>query len=102
MSRLRTGRPLTALDRVEEAAVVPLDAMQEQIVASMRTRWIIGEPEAAATQVRDLAARFAVDEVMISAGAGLRMDEPADSSAARRRTVELLAAELLAPTPQPA
>jgi hypothetical protein len=33
---------------------------------------------------------------MISAGAGLRIGEPADSSAGRRRTLELLAAELMA------
>jgi len=102
MSRLRTGRPLTALDRVEEAAVVPLDAMQEQIVESMRSRWVIGEPAAAAAQVRAFADRYGVDEVMISAGAGLRVDEPADSSAARRRTLELLAAELFAIAAVPA
>jgi luciferase family oxidoreductase group 1 len=102
MSRLRTGRALTALDRVEDAAMVTLDAMQEQIIASMRKRWIIGEAAAAADQVRELADHFAVDEVMISAGAGLRIDEPADSSAGRRRTLELLAAELLAEAAVPA
>lgn len=102
MSRLRTGRPLTALDRVEDASVVPLDAMQEHVIASMRTRWIIGDAPGAAREVRRLAARFEVDEIMISAGAGLRVDEPADSAAGRCRTLELLAAEMMAGAPVPA
>jgi len=97
MSRLRTGKPLTALDRVEEAAELPLDGMQQQIVESMRQRWVIGTPEIAANHIRDLAARFGVHEVMLSVGAGLRVDEAPDSSAARRRTLELLATEMLAP-----
>ncbi len=99
MSRLRTGKPLTALDRVEDAAVAALDGMQQQIIESMRERWVIGTPETAANHVRNLAARFGVHEVMLSVGAGLRVDEAPDSSAARRRTLQLLAREILRPTP---
>jgi luciferase family oxidoreductase group 1 len=95
MSRLRTGKPLTTLPLVEQAAEELLDDAQRRLVEVMRERWVIGDPATAAAQVRALAGRFGVDEVMVSAVAGARRDEPADRTPARERTLELLAKELL-------
>ncbi len=95
MSRLRTGKPLRALDRVEEAESVALDPAQRSIVAAMRDRWVIGTAAIATARLRELADRFDVDEVMVSVGAGLRVDEEPGTNVARERTLELLAKEFL-------
>jgi luciferase family oxidoreductase group 1 len=95
MSRLRTGKPMQALDRVEEAEEAVLDAAQEAIIATMRERWVLGDPGTGAAKLRDLAATFAVDEVMVSVGAGRRLDDPPSTNPARERTLDLLAKELL-------
>jgi alkanesulfonate monooxygenase SsuD/methylene tetrahydromethanopterin reductase-like flavin-dependent oxidoreductase (luciferase family) len=95
MARLRTGKPLHTLDRVEEAAQYQRDAAEQRLVDVMRERWVIGDAAEAATRIRELAARFGVDEVMVSPAAGARLDEPAHRAPARERTLELLAKELL-------
>jgi len=95
MSRLRTGKPLTALCRVEDVAGVELDLAQRRIIESMQMRWVIDEGAAAASQVRALADRYGVDEVMFSVGAALRCDDAPERSRARERTLELLAGNLL-------
>lgn len=95
MARLRTGKPLLALDRVEEAAEYPRDTVEQQLVDVMRERWVIGEPEDAARRIRQLADRYGIDEVMVSPVAGASTDEPPHRVAARERTLELLARELL-------
>lgn len=98
-SRLRTGRPLQPLDRVEDAARAELDTLQLQTIAAMTQRWVIGDATTAAARLRALAARHDVDEIMVSVAAGLRADEPERSARGRVRTLELLASELLAPLP---
>lgn len=95
MSRLRTGKPLTTLSRVEDVAGVELDHAQRRIIESMQTRWVIDEGAAAASQVRALADRYGVDEVMFSVGAALRGDDAPERSSARERTLELLADNLI-------
>ena len=95
MARLRTGKPLGTLDRVEEAARYQRDAAEQRLVDVMRERWVIGDAAEAAARIRELAARFGVDEVMVSPAAGARLDEPAHRAPARERTLELLAKELL-------
>src|SRR6202012_5677723 len=65
MARLRTGQPLGPVPLVEEAQVAELTGQQQQIVESGLERAVLGAPDEAAEQVRALAARFGVDEVMI-------------------------------------
>lgn len=91
MARLRTGQPLTALDTVEQAARAELGPAQRELIEAMRGRWIIDAPAEAAAAVRSLAARFGVDEVMVSPNTGARETDPSDRSLSRERTLEALA-----------
>src|SRR5690349_3653055 len=68
MARLRTGKTLTALETVEQARAalaVEADAQAESIMASARSRWLVGTGPEVRTQVTEFAARYGVDEVMI-------------------------------------
>jgi luciferase family oxidoreductase group 1 len=96
MSRLLLSRPMRALETVEEAGAAPRDSDAEDVIARMRTRWVIAEADAAASAVRRLAERHGIDEVMLAPVAGSRAHEPADASPGRVRTLELLAARLAA------
>lgn len=91
MARLRTGKPLHALATVEEAERTQLDAPSQHAVTMMLERWVVDAPDAAAERVSRLAARFEVDEVMLSVVGGSRESEPADRALGRERTLELLA-----------
>jgi luciferase family oxidoreductase group 1 len=94
MAFLRTGQPLRALDLVEDARVVELTPQQQAVVDSGRQRAIIGSPAEAAGQVRELAAQFDVDEVMVNpVGSAFRGVDPR-TAPARDQTLELLAKEL--------
>jgi luciferase family oxidoreductase group 1 len=94
MARLRTNRPMRELETVEEAQAAPADSMVDEAIAGMERRWIIGDPSAAASELRTLASRHGIDEVMISPIAGSFEAEPADASPGRAQTLELLAREL--------
>jgi luciferase family oxidoreductase group 1 len=76
---IRTNR-LGPLPSPEEAAVDPERAVAE----AMQSNAIIGTPDAAVVQLRDLAARTGADELMISASTY--------GAAERVRNIELLAA----------
>jgi alkanesulfonate monooxygenase SsuD/methylene tetrahydromethanopterin reductase-like flavin-dependent oxidoreductase (luciferase family) len=65
MARLRTGEPLGPLDLVEDAEKVDLTPQQQHIVDRGLGRAVLGTPVEAAEQVRTLAERFDVDEVMV-------------------------------------
>ncbi len=91
MARLRTGRPLRPLDTVEAAEREELDVASRHVIDAMLERWVVGTPDAAVARIRDVAARFGVDEVMVSPGAGSREGEAADRALGRERTLELLA-----------
>jgi luciferase family oxidoreductase group 1 len=90
MVALRTGGELGPQKTVEEAADVELSPAHESLAAGMLSRWVVDEPTAAARRIRELAAQFAVDEVMIHPVAGAGRDDPADRTPARERTVGLL------------
>ncbi|SKC75875.1 LLM class flavin-dependent oxidoreductase [Krasilnikoviella flava] len=96
MARLRTGKPMGRAETVEESLATPLDGMAQQIIEDMRSRWVIGEPHQAAAQLRDLATRHGVDEVMVVPVAGSYESEPLDATPGRIRTLELLAEALAA------
>jgi luciferase family oxidoreductase group 1 len=95
MAKLRTGQPLTALDLVEQAQAKQLHPQAQQMVDSAFGRAVVGTPESAAEQVRELADQYGVDEVMINPVASARTGTAPNSAPGRERTLELLAKELL-------
>ncbi len=97
MARLRTNRPLVPLETVEQAVAgaADFDGVAETMMASTRATWFVGTGDATAAALRGLAARWEVDEVMISPVAGAYDAEPKDASPGRVQTLELLAAALL-------
>ncbi|MFS3128939.1 LLM class flavin-dependent oxidoreductase [Nocardioides sp. Bht2] len=94
MLALRTGQPLLPQRLVESAAEVVIAESHQGLLEAMRARWVIGDPQSAADQIRALAQTYAVDEVMIHPVAGATATDPADRAPAREQTLELLAAAL--------
>src|SRR5690349_14137215 len=94
MARWRTGQPLGPVPLVEEAQVAKLTPEQQRIVDSGLRRAIVGSPEEAAEQLRALAQRFGVDEVMVHPVASARGGTEPATAPARIATLELLAKEL--------
>ena len=92
MARLRTNRPMRPLETVEEAQSAPVDSIGDEIIAAMEHRWIISDAAGGATEVRRLAERHGIDEVMVSPIGGSYEHEPADATPGREQTLELLAA----------
>lgn len=95
MARLRTGQPLTALDLVEDAQALELHPQAAAIVDSGLARAVVGTPEQAAGQIRELASQFGVDEVMVNPVASARRGTDPRTAPGREQTLELLAKELL-------
>ncbi|MFD4960381.1 LLM class flavin-dependent oxidoreductase [Microbacterium sp. NPDC058389] len=95
-ARLRTNRPLIALETVEQAVAgaADFDALGESFMTSARANWFVGTPEAVASELRAFAGTHGVDEIMISPIAGSYENEPMDAAPGRVQTLELLAAEL--------
>ena len=95
MAWLRTGQPLRQLDLVEDAALHQLTAQQQALVDDGLARAVVGTAGEAADQVRELADRFGVDEVMVNpVASAFRGTDPA-TAPAREQTLELLARALL-------
>lgn len=93
MARLRGGRPLVALETVEEAAAAEAsDALAAPILNGIRSRWFIGTGPDVRDQVAAFAAKHGVDEVMVSPVSGAYEAEPMDRADGRIQTLELLAA----------
>jgi len=95
-ARLRTNRPLIALETVEQAiaGAADFDGLGESFMASARANWFVGEPGAVASDLRSFAATHGVDEIMISPIAGAYEGESPDAAPGRVQTLELLAHEL--------
>ncbi|MBM7832970.1 luciferase family oxidoreductase group 1 [Agromyces cerinus] len=96
MARLRTNRPMRPLETVEEALAAPADSVGDELIAAMEQRWIIGDPTTAASELRTLAARHGIDEIMLAPIGGSYDGEALDATPGREQTLELLANELLA------
>jgi luciferase family oxidoreductase group 1 len=94
MARLRSNLPMRPLETVEEAEAAPHDSIGEELIAAMRRRWIIGDAEESAAELRRLAERHGVDEVMVVPIAGSYEGEAADATPGRVQSLELLAAAL--------
>lgn len=96
MARLRTNRPMRPLETVEEAQSAPADSMADELISGMERRWIIADAEGAASELRSLAERYGIDEIMVSPIAGSFEAEAVDAAPGREQTLALLAGELLA------
>jgi luciferase family oxidoreductase group 1 len=96
MARLRTGQPMLATPTVEQALATTMTPMQDEIIAGMRSKWIIEDAAGAAARIDELASRFRVDELMLAPGAGARDADSLIESPGRERTLELAAAQVLA------
>jgi luciferase family oxidoreductase group 1 len=94
MVALRTGRPLRALQLVEDAEAEGLDPGSQGLADEMLQRWVIGSPDQAATRLTALAAEHGVDEVMVNPVAGAHTGTPVDRAPAREETLRLLAQAL--------
>ncbi|RAV11976.1 LLM class flavin-dependent oxidoreductase [Mycolicibacterium sp. GF69] len=94
MARLRTGQPLGPLDLVEDAEQQELAPQVQRIAEAAFGRAVVGAPSEAASQVRALADKFGVDEVMINPVASARRGTDPATAPARDKTLELLAKEL--------
>lgn len=94
MARLRLNKPLLALETVEEALAAETDPATDQVVEAARSRWFVGTGASVAGEVREFAAKYGVDEVMLSPVAGVYEAEPKDSPAGRAQTLELVGAAL--------
>jgi luciferase family oxidoreductase group 1 len=94
MARLRTGEPLGPLQLVEDAQNTDLTPQQQHIVESGLRRAVIGTPAEAAEQLRSLAGRFDVDEVMVNPVASAHRGTDPANAPAREAMLELLAKEL--------
>ena len=95
MIALRTGAPLLPQRLVEEAEADPVPDAHLPLLHAMKRRWVIGDPSTAAARIRELAAEFAVDEVMVHPVPGALSGTAAAASPAREETLRLLAKELL-------
>lgn len=94
MAKLRTGEPLGPVPLVEEAERAELTEQQQHIVESGLRRAVLGTPTEAAGQLRALAEKFGVDEVMVHPVASAHRGTDKTTSPARIATLELLAKEL--------
>ncbi|MCV7386230.1 LLM class flavin-dependent oxidoreductase [Mycolicibacter longobardus] len=95
MARLRTGRPLGAVDLVEDAQALRVSEAEQRIIDSGLRRAVVGAPAEAAEQLTALAEEFGVDEVMVNPVASAHRGTDPASAPGRERTCELLAKELL-------
>lgn len=94
-ARLRSGRPMMAMETVDAALAAP-DAELDAAAAAVSLQWIVDAPAPAAERLRSLAAQHGVDEVMVSPSAGSYADEPLDATPGREDTLRLLVAALAA------
>ena len=91
MVALRTGGELRPQLSVEEAETTLLAEYHQELAAQLRATSVVGTPDAAASELAELARSYGVDEVMVNPVAGASELDPSDRVPAREATVELLA-----------
>ncbi|MDO5740052.1 MAG: LLM class flavin-dependent oxidoreductase [Ornithinimicrobium sp.] len=95
MARIHLGRlvPPSPLMTVEEALAAPAPIPEDRF-AAIAAPWLLGTADEVAADLRSLAARSDVSEVMVQPIAGAYADEPLDHTPTRERTVTELTALL--------
>jgi luciferase family oxidoreductase group 1 len=94
MARLRSNRPLTPLETVEQArqGLADADSDAEQgLIDGIRSNWFIGTGDDVRARLEAFAAQYEVDEIMISPVGGEFDSAPLDTTPGRVQTLELLA-----------
>ena len=91
MINLRTGGELEPQPSVEEAERTAIADAHRELAAEMRSRWVVGTADSVRAELEQLAATYAVDEIMIHPIAGAYADDPLDRNPAREATLQLLA-----------
>jgi luciferase family oxidoreductase group 1 len=94
MARLRSNRPLTPLETVEQArqGLADADSDAEQgLIDGIRSNWFIGTGDDVRERLEAFAAQYEVDEIMISPVGGEFDSAPLDTTPGRVQTLELLA-----------
>ncbi len=86
-----TGQPPGRLELVEDAQQATLTPQQHRVAQGELSRAVIGTPAEALTQLRELADRFGVDEVMLNPVASARRGTDPASAPGRESTLRLLA-----------
>ncbi|GFG68639.1 MsnO8 family LLM class oxidoreductase [Mycolicibacter senuensis] len=93
-ARTSTGHPPAPVPLVEEAQQTPLTPEQHRIAQAELARAVVGTPAEALAQLRELAARFGVDELMLNPVASARQGADPAASPGRESTLELVAGAL--------
>lgn len=94
MVRMRTNRPLAALETVEaarRALAAEATGSDQRLADAVRANWFVGDPGTVRAQLAEFAGRYGVDEIMISPVAGEYEAASPDQAPGRVRTLELLA-----------
>lgn len=94
LARSATGQPLQRLALADDAATAALPPAQQRIVDAELHRAVLGTPAQAVEQLRALADRFGVDEVMLNPVASAWRGVDPATAPGREATLELLAEAL--------
>lgn len=90
-ARTATGQPAGRLELVEDAEQAALTPQQHRVAQGELERAVVGTPAEALTQLRELADRFGVDELMLNPVASARRGSVPASAPGRESTLHLLA-----------
>ena len=90
-ARTATGQPSGRLELVEDAKQSALTPQQHLLAQGELERAVAGTPSEALTQLKELADRFGVDELMLNPVASARRGTIAASAPGRESTLRLLA-----------
>lgn len=90
-ARTATGQPPGPLELVEDAEHAVLTPQQHRVAQGELERAVVGTPAEALTQLRELADRFGVDELMLNPVASARRGTDPARAPGRESTLRLLA-----------
>ncbi|MFL0277250.1 LLM class flavin-dependent oxidoreductase [Mycobacterium sp. SMC-19] len=90
-ARTATGQPPGRLELVEDAKQSALTPQQHLLAQGELERAVVGTPSEALTQLKEVADRFGVDELMLNPVASARRGSAPASAPGRESTLRLLA-----------
>lgn len=94
MVNARSNRPLGFNETVDEARAgfeADKSPLSQQMIDTLRAQWFVGTGDSVATQIREFATRYGVDEVMIAPIAGSYNSEPLSEHPGATQTLEQIA-----------